>query len=391
VEKLLMATPRAALLVAAFLLVTGCSVLAGVDFGDVHGKDDGSSGGGGDDASSDGGATPQGDGSASVVEDGATIILADGGCAEGETTCNGVCVKKNDPQFGCGASACMPCSLPLTATAKCLAGQCVPDTCAQGRADCDGKPDNGCEADLSAPANCGSCTVQCTGSTNLCSPTGCVGACPGTTVLCGTSCVDTQTTVTSCGACNKVCNSAANSDPTCAGGVCGIKCHAGFQDCDNNAANGCEPLTTFYQDGDGDGVGGAASKLACTAPVGYKAAGGDCDDSNASVFPGQTQYFGAPYTNPGGAVSFDYDCDGNELESTATSTDHFIGSCAGACDNLGYLTSTLGRSGVGIDAYCGSTRYRECVSTAAPRPPTSDLPIGTCTSVTRVAAAVGCK
>jgi len=384
-----MATPRGLIAAAAVLLVTGCSVIAGVNFGDVHGADGTLPGGDGGDG--DGGTQAQGDGSGAVVEDGATIILADGGCAADETTCNGACVKKNDPQFGCGASACMPCSLPLATSTKCSAGQCVPDKCAQGRADCDGKPETGCEADLSAPANCGSCTTKCVPPTNLCSPTGCVGACPAGTTLCDPSCVDTQTTVTNCGTCGKVCSSAANSDPTCGGGICGIKCHAGFQDCDNNPANGCEPLTTFYQDSDGDGVGGAASTLGCTPPTGYKAAGGDCDDTNPSVFPGQTKYFGTGYTNGASVTSYDYDCDGNEVESTATSGDHFIGACGSACDNLGYLTNLVARSGVGVDAYCGSTRYRTCISNAARRSQTSSLPIGGCTSANEVATAVGCK
>jgi hypothetical protein len=379
------------LVAGAFVLVaTGCSLVAGVDFGDTQASSSGGTGvdGGG---ANDGTTQTQGDGSGSVVEDAATIILADGGCAADETTCNGVCVKKTDPQFGCGAAACMPCSLPLTATAKCVAGACAPDKCAQGRADCNKDPKDGCEADLSAPANCGSCGVTCKAPNNLCSPTGCVGACPAPTQLCGTSCVDVSQSVTNCGGCGAPCTSVANSDPTCAAGKCGIVCHAGFSDCDNNPANGCEPLTTFYKDGDGDGVGGATSTLACAAPAGYKAAGGDCDDANASVFPGQGTYFGAPYTNPAGVVTFDYDCDGNEVESVNTSTDHFVGGCGAACDNLGYVAASPARSGTGIDPYCGSTSYRTCVSTGTPVAPQPNLPINGCTSSTGPAAAVGCK
>ncbi len=378
---------------AAILFATGCSIVAGVNFGDVHGKDEIAGGADAGDASTGGdGGSIVIDGGGSVVEDGATIILADAGCAADESSCNGACVKKTDPQFGCGSAACMPCSLPLTTSAKCVAGKCVPDTCAQGRADCDRDPATGCEADLSAPANCGSCSVACKAPSGLCSPTGCVGACPAGTQSCGTSCVDTGNSVTNCGACSKVCGSAANSDPTCAGGQCGIACHSGFQDCDSNAGNGCEPLTTFYQDSDGDGVGGTGSTLGCTPPAGYKAAGGDCDDNEARAFPGQTAYFNAGYTNLAGALSFDFDCDGNEIESSTSSSDHFIGTCGTACDNLGYLTASPARSGAGVNAYCGSTRYRNCVPSGVPVAPRSSQPIGGgCTSTIDVAGAVSCK
>lgn len=381
----------------ALALATGCSVLAGVDFGAVHARDDGpvAPAGTGDDG---GGGPPDGGRDstvaidAGVLEEGGSISRTDGGCAADEATCNGACVKRTDPQFGCGDPACKACSLPGTATAKCVAGACAPDKCAPGRAHCSVKPADGCEADLTSPATCGGCTTKCAAPTPLCSPTGCVGSCPVGTTLCGTQCVDTQTSATNCQTCGTICATFANSDPACIGGKCGISCHAGFQDCDGNPNNGCEPLTTFYKDGDGDGVGGASTMLACAAPSGFAARGGDCDDTNARVFPGQATYFGTPYTNPAGAVTYDYDCDGNEVESASTLGDHFIGTCGAGCDNLGYLST--GRTGAGVDAYCGSTRYRTCVSTLAPSPagPGASLPVGgTCTSPVGTQPAVGCK
>jgi hypothetical protein len=42
-----------------------------------------------------------------------------------------------------------------------VSGVCTP-TCAAGFGDCDGNPNNGCEANLSTDlANCGSCKVGC--------------------------------------------------------------------------------------------------------------------------------------------------------------------------------------------------------------------------------------
>jgi hypothetical protein len=79
---------------------------------------------------------------------------------------------------------------------------------------------------------------------------------------------------------------------------------------------------TWWADGDGDGFG-APSELdvvACSnqppAPSGgvkYVASTGaklDCLDTNKSVFPGQTEYFGVHR----GDGSFDYDCNGSQDE-----------------------------------------------------------------------------
>lgn len=62
------------------------------------------------------------------------------------------------------APASTECSLPYT-TSYCLAGRCFVDTCERGRADCDGRSENGCEIDVLSDAfNCGSCGVMCPGT-----------------------------------------------------------------------------------------------------------------------------------------------------------------------------------------------------------------------------------
>jgi len=69
--------------------------------------------------------------------------------------------------------------------------------CDVGRADCDGLPGNGCEADLATDvAHCGACGVACP-------------AAPGTVATCTT-------------------------------GVCTTSCAAGFLDCNEDPADGCE-------------------------------------------------------------------------------------------------------------------------------------------------------
>jgi hypothetical protein len=99
-------------------------------------------------------------------------------------------------------------------------------------------------------------------------------------------------------------------------------CHVGYADCDSNPQNGCEALTVYYLDADGDQYGtSATSKQACTQPSGYSTNGGDCYDSNANAHPGQTAYF----TTQRGDGSFDYDCDGTADKAPSQQT--YLSNC----------------------------------------------------------------
>jgi len=52
-----------------------------------------------------------------------------------------------------------------------------------------------------------------------------------------------QTDINNCGSCGLVCGS-QNGTAACVSGTCQIACNAGFSNCDNNPANGCEVNTT---------------------------------------------------------------------------------------------------------------------------------------------------
>jgi hypothetical protein len=295
--------------------------------------------------------------------------LAPFSCPAGTKDCAGTCVALDKPEFGCAAKECQPCSLS-NATAKCsAAGKCGVATCAQGRDDCNGVPEDGCEADLLAPTTCGTCTRNCPVAAPLCGLSGpaitCLAACEGSDVACSGSCVDTKTNASHCGACNNVCASAPNADPRCAASTCAITCRANFDQCDGNVVNGCEPLAVFYKDFDNDGYGlTAMPSSACTKPAGYAVLGGDCLDTNAGVRPNQTDFTGVGYASAGGSTSYDYNCDGVETE--APGFPHFT-SCNADCSSppQGYNQALPARpAGAGVNAFCGSSSAIGCSSSS---------------------------
>ncbi|MEZ4296246.1 MAG: hypothetical protein R3B70_14840 [Polyangiaceae bacterium] len=90
-------------------------------------------------------------------------------------------------------------------------------TCAEGRGDCDGDADNGCETDLSDADNCGACGVTCANGgceSFTCACEAGFGECDGDpTTVCET---DLQTDGAHCGACSRDCLGGACEDGLCA-------------------------------------------------------------------------------------------------------------------------------------------------------------------------------
>jgi len=124
------------------------------------------------------------------------------GCPADRKPCDGVCVSRSDPDFGCNAEGCRPCVI-ARATARCGEdGVCVVASCQGDFADCNGDGDragsDGCEVDTAHDADhCGSCEAS--------------------------PCL------------------VPNGDPGCAGGVCSIRrCNSGYRDCNFESQDGCE-------------------------------------------------------------------------------------------------------------------------------------------------------
>ncbi len=132
---------------------------------------------------------------------------------------------------------------------------------------------------------------------------------------------------------------------------------------DGPGTDGACALVTYYLDGDNDGYGGTTTMKSCVPPTTmgpWVTEGGDCDDSNNTVNPGQSSYFSSGYVPTGQTdVSFDYNCDGHETESGNSSKANcqFSGlSCGGS----GYLQATPLRMGAEVDPFCGSDRSVAC-------------------------------
>lgn len=93
------------------------------------------------------------------------VVSADSlqaGCPADQKACDGHCVSRADPDYGCNADGCRPCVI-AQATARCSdAGHCVVASCQGEFADCNGDGDSadgdGCEIDTAHdPAHCGGC------------------------------------------------------------------------------------------------------------------------------------------------------------------------------------------------------------------------------------------
>jgi hypothetical protein len=86
-----------------------------------------------------------------------------GACGAGFGDCDKSAANGCETALGTSehcASCTNVCSAPV-GTSACVGGACKVTACPTQRADCDGLVGNGCEADLTTPATCASCSTQC--------------------------------------------------------------------------------------------------------------------------------------------------------------------------------------------------------------------------------------
>jgi hypothetical protein len=214
---------------------------------------------------------------ANLPADGAPIPGADGGAdgskdgATGDASLDG---NTGDASPGCGdtqstAQNCGACghdcnALPHTTGtgATCVTGKCVvpASSCEKGFLHCTTNVEQGCETDITAPANCGECNHACATSEPQCAPSGatyaCTSGCPTGTSLCSNACVDLNTSVQHCGTCPVQCSAPPGGTSKCASGSCDFTCNTNYHRCGATCAR------------DDDATLCGASCTPCQAPTG---------------------------------------------------------------------------------------------------------------------------
>ncbi|MFO0608288.1 MAG: hypothetical protein U0324_34295 [Polyangiales bacterium] len=166
-------------------------------------------------------------------------------CATGLVACGSLCADVRTNPAHCGACG-SACPARPNASASCAAGRCG-IVCNAGFADCDGNADNGCEAALGTVANCGACRRSCAVAHAMAACTN--GSCAFTCEMGFGDCdgmpasgceTDLRAATAHCGACGAAC-ALAHATSRCMGGRCAVaSCLAGWGDCDDSPANGCE-------------------------------------------------------------------------------------------------------------------------------------------------------
>jgi hypothetical protein len=252
-------------------------------------------------------------------------------CDLGFADCDGVVANGCEVDLGGDPLDCSACDAACPAaphaTAACVGGACQVLACDVGFEDCNGSYFDGCEIDtLTDPKNCTGCGLVCPALPNA--AVGCQGGCalvgcaPGFQDCnddASDGCeVDLSSDPSACGACGHACPPIAHGAPSCASFACGLgSCDLGFEDCDGDPANGCEVDTTTD----------ASSCGACYAPCGPVASG-----APACVGSLCAAACDAPFDDCNADLS-----DGCE---TDTSTDAAsCGACNAPCAALPFATS----------------------------------------------------
>jgi hypothetical protein len=308
-------------------------------------------------------------------------------CSSSEKLCGSSCVSTSSPATGCAAASCSACSFE-NAQSACSGGDCALGACNAGFENCDGNASNGCETAISTATNCGGCNVTCPAATPYCSlgaggTYSCVDDCPANApTLCNGSCVSFETDVSDCGGCSSAsksyaCTAPSMGTPTCSGGVCGFTCTAPYSVC----GSACVDEQTSVND-----CGGCGASYACTAPsMGtptcsggvcgftctspYSACGSACIDEQTNVnncggcTTASKSYACAPPANAtatcaSGACGFQCDsgyqqCNGACVQADPTAV--FVSKASSATSGCGPIGTPCGTIAAGL-AYAASGR-----------------------------------
>jgi hypothetical protein len=171
------------------------------------------------------------------------LVCGDGGVS----ALDGALDLSSDPMnCGCVGRVCRVAG-DASAQMSCISGQCML-RCDEGYMNCNGRDDDGCEVHTAVDvANCGICGASCSGfnGTANCAAGRCGIACLAGWGDCdrmlSTGCeTDLGNSIDHCGRCGGACET-LHAESVCRAGRCThAACVTGFDDCDRDAANGCE-------------------------------------------------------------------------------------------------------------------------------------------------------
>jgi hypothetical protein len=167
-----------------------------------------------------------------------------GACAPNSMQCSGSSTETCNANGQWGAP--VPCPAPAHANPTCTGNGVCGWSCQGGYDNCNGQPGDGCEADLTSPATCGTCANHCNGAggTPTCSNGNCGIVCHGQHGNCNNSAADgceiPLGTTSNCLGCGDSCSAPAHATAVCTPGGCDFTCSGLWDNCDGNDGNGCE-------------------------------------------------------------------------------------------------------------------------------------------------------
>jgi hypothetical protein len=162
-----------------------------------------------------------------------------------EKLCGGICVRKDDPSYGCTVDKCEGCAeRDFVTQFRCEGTTCKVQECVPGRFECNTNATDGCEEKVNGK-NCGKCGISCTG-TDVCSevaPDGgmpddagaspkyaCTATCRRGLEACDGACVDLTSDEANCGACGVQCKAnRTKGTASCDNRVCVQSCLTGMK------------------------------------------------------------------------------------------------------------------------------------------------------------------
>ena len=241
-----------------------------------------------------------------------------------------------------------------------------------------------CVNTQTSATNCGTCGTTCPSvahGVGICTAGTCAIQCGKAYTLCGSSCANLNTNVTNCGSCGIVCPAPpSNGVASCKNGQCGFTCSKGYTQCGNVCVNvktdvkNCNTCGNACSTSDANATSTCSNgKCGKTCNAGYVLCGNMCvnelTDSNNCGACGKT----CKANNPNGAISCNSgvcsECDAPNSFCGATCTNPAIdpsncGACGTVCTTTDPNASPACANG-GCGVICSANYPSQCGTAAS--------------------------